>query len=253
MVDLNTSSCALKTRISAHANFSNKEINDWIFNIIKPQYGHSILDIGCGTGKQLVPLANMVGARGFVCGIDLSKDSLNCVADALDAQNFKNYSVLQKDMDSIEVSDFSQKFDLIVACFAIYYSADVEKTIVTLKKLLKPSGKLFICGPAKGNNQEYISFLNSVYPSDKTVVVNPFFMDACEALLSKHFEIVGTYTFLNAITFRSAADFMDYWKSYAFGNVPELKEEIQSAVRDHFQNYDKFVTTKVVKGVLVYD
>lgn len=42
-------------------------------NVLRPQAGESILDIGCGAGQTLTQIAKLVGNSGRVTGIDIAK------------------------------------------------------------------------------------------------------------------------------------------------------------------------------------
>ncbi len=58
-----TDANALAQRIASHKTFGSKDVNDWIFEHLQPAEGGSLLDLGCGTGKQAIPAAKMVGQQ----------------------------------------------------------------------------------------------------------------------------------------------------------------------------------------------
>jgi ubiquinone/menaquinone biosynthesis C-methylase UbiE len=42
----------LLVRIDIHAKYGSANIDQWTVDLLKPQPGYKILDVGCGSGKQ---------------------------------------------------------------------------------------------------------------------------------------------------------------------------------------------------------
>ena len=55
--ELDTDTEALTNRINAHAAFGKRNLEEWVFALLDVRPGHNILELGCGTGKQTIPLA----------------------------------------------------------------------------------------------------------------------------------------------------------------------------------------------------
>ena len=49
--------------------YGSFDYDSWVMNIIKPERGESVLDLGCGTGKLIRPISRLVG-KGMVVGVD---------------------------------------------------------------------------------------------------------------------------------------------------------------------------------------
>src|SRR5450759_1862682 len=67
---------ALKQRIQSNERYGSADLNSWIFAQLDVHAGLSVLDLGCGTGKQTLPLSRIVGEDGHVAAIDISEDAL---------------------------------------------------------------------------------------------------------------------------------------------------------------------------------
>jgi ubiquinone/menaquinone biosynthesis C-methylase UbiE len=48
-----------------------------VFELLSPQYGDRIVDVGCGTGELSVRLQGIVGKGGLVLGIDSSESMVS--------------------------------------------------------------------------------------------------------------------------------------------------------------------------------
>ena len=59
-------------------------IADGLLEAMPPAVGESWLDIGCGRGAVLLPVAEGVGPTGLVTGIDISPARLKCALLSLD-------------------------------------------------------------------------------------------------------------------------------------------------------------------------
>ena len=69
-MSVNTDSKKLETRIETHKQFSTYDINEWILSYVKPQKNEKLLDIGCGTGEQILSFSKFCGSLSKIIAID---------------------------------------------------------------------------------------------------------------------------------------------------------------------------------------
>jgi ubiquinone/menaquinone biosynthesis C-methylase UbiE len=241
--DANVDSGKLDNRIEAHEKYSKYEINDWIFNVIKVKEDESILDVGCGTGKQIIPIVEKT--KGLIVGVDISQESLDHIKETIKDSNVKLILSSMEEMHD-KVKEF--KFDIIISCFAVYYSKDREKTLLELKSLLKDNGRLFLCGPSIDNNKALLDLHSKVKELPK--MHKGYFENFAINFLQDTFSKVETFHFKNPVTFPDVNALVKYWLSYKIGDESKV-EEFKDAAKDQFVD-GKFTTTKEVIGVLAY-
>jgi len=108
-----------------------------------------ILDIGCGTGGHLIPLAK----RGYeVVGIEPSTFMLQIAKEKMEKEKLSNVKIYQASSETFTLND---KFDVCVCMFAVInYITQTDNLIQTFKNIrkhLKTGGLLifdFWYGPA---------------------------------------------------------------------------------------------------------
>jgi len=111
-----------------------KIVFNWLVDL---QHQHKILDVGCGTGINLIYLKRRAN---FVIGIDSSKE-------AIDFCKLRGHKTLcQADILSLPLKDNS--IDIILALDVLEHIDNDELAISELHRVLKPKGKLFITVPA---------------------------------------------------------------------------------------------------------
>ena len=97
--------------------------------------GRNLLEVGCGTGIDLVRFARE-GAN--VTGIDLSKTAI-----ALAGRNFMqsrlNADLFVMNGECLQFPD--NMFDTVYAHGVLQYTADTEKMVVEIHRVLKPGGE----------------------------------------------------------------------------------------------------------------
>jgi SAM-dependent methyltransferase len=132
----------------------NKEVN-FVLELFKKHSNKTpknILDLGCGTGGHLVPLAK----RGFnVTGFDLSKNMINQANEKINKENVK----AELKIDDIRTYRDGMKYDLVLSMFAVmgYLTSndDLLAGLKTAKIHLKNNGYFIFdvwFGPAVLNN-----------------------------------------------------------------------------------------------------
>ncbi|MBA3317027.1 MAG: methyltransferase domain-containing protein [Gemmatimonadales bacterium] len=99
--------------------------------------GSSVLEAGCGTGAQTIPLArNSPGAR--IISVDVSADSVAEAKAKADAAGLTNVQFQQADIFALPFAP--QSFDHIFVCFVLEHLSRPVEALATLKDLLKPGG-----------------------------------------------------------------------------------------------------------------
>lgn len=99
--------------------------------------GMKVLDIGSGAGDVSLLLADLVGPRGQVMGVDLNPGILATAQARADAAGAKNVTFWSGDArDVIHVADF----DAVVGRWVLMYVPGPAQLMRQLSSLLKPGG-----------------------------------------------------------------------------------------------------------------
>src|SRR5436305_6719874 len=103
------------------------------------QPGDRILDLGCGTGWASRRLAR-IATGGEVVGIDVADEMLRRAEQA--SAGMKNVRYLWGSAENIPADDNS--FTKVLSVESFYYYADQGKALDELRRVMAPSGRLFI-------------------------------------------------------------------------------------------------------------
>ena len=136
----------------------NLAFNDLMLERSAVAPGESVLEIGCGTGATTVPLAEAVGPRGRVVGIDISEPMLAGARQRLADSGLGNIALVQADA---QVHRFEAgRFDLIASRFGVMFFADPVAAFSNLLPAARPGGRLcFVCwGPIEQNRHWMIPY-----------------------------------------------------------------------------------------------
>jgi len=100
--------------------------------------GKKLLEVGCGAGIDLVRFAR---AGAIVNGIDLSTTAIDLANKNL-SQNGLNACLRVMNGESMQFDD--NNFDVVYAHGVLQYTADAEKMVAEIHRVLKPSGQAII-------------------------------------------------------------------------------------------------------------
>lgn len=110
--------------------------------------GCRVLDLGCGSGRDVYALAQLVGPQGRVVGVDMTAGQLAVArqhqAWHADSFGFDNVDFLEgyiERLDELELEPGS--FDVIVSNCVFNLSPDKDAVLRGVQRLLKPGGELF--------------------------------------------------------------------------------------------------------------
>ena len=113
---------------------------------LKLSKGSSGLDIGCGIGLQTLLLARAVGAEGHVTGLDISPEFLAYAEEKVKNSSLsKRISFQQGDVTKLLFK--RNTFDWVWSSDCLGYPVgDLFPVLQTLRKIVKPGGKVVIIG-----------------------------------------------------------------------------------------------------------
>jgi len=112
--------------------------------------GMTVLDLGCGTGRDVYIASKLVGESGLAIGIDMTTEQIEVGKKYQEEQRerfgFKtsNVKFIQgyiEDLKSAGIEDSS--IDVVISNCVINLSPDKERVFSEIYRVLKPGGELF--------------------------------------------------------------------------------------------------------------
>jgi 2-polyprenyl-6-hydroxyphenyl methylase / 3-demethylubiquinone-9 3-methyltransferase len=105
---------------------------------LKPLYGKTSIDVGCGAGLMVEPLARM-GARAT--GVDAASENIAVAKDHAAQQG------LSIDYICADIATLTGKFDLVTSMEVVEHVADPALFIQALSNRLAPGGLMILSTP----------------------------------------------------------------------------------------------------------
>lgn len=147
--DLKTNACCGTDSFPAHLREIVKTIHPEIIEkcygcgspIPSALEGLTVLDLGCGTGRDSYILSKLVGPQGEVIGVDMTDEQLEVARRHLRSPNLRFLKGYIEDLESLGIKNNS--VDLIVSNCVINLSPDKRRVFSEIFRVLKPGGELY--------------------------------------------------------------------------------------------------------------
>jgi arsenite methyltransferase len=112
--------------------------NPFKLGAVKP--GESVLDVGCGSGFDLIVASRMMGGLGNAYGIDLTPEMAEKAKGNLNRCGVQNYDIQVAGAESIPYPD--NTFDVIISNGVLNLSPLKETCFREIYRVLRPDGRL---------------------------------------------------------------------------------------------------------------
>ncbi len=157
-LDLKTNACCLDGAMPAHIlpllKNIHEQVNEKFYGCGSPippvLEGMTVLDLGCGSGRDCYILSQLVGENGRVIGVDMTENQLNIakkyIQYHMDKFDFQHANVAFKkgyieDLSPLGIADNS--IDVVISNCVLNLSDDKKKVFQEIFRILKPGGELF--------------------------------------------------------------------------------------------------------------
>jgi len=104
--------------------------------------GETVLDLGSGAGFDCFLVANKVGKKGKVIGVDMTPEMLEKARENARKGDYKNVEFRLGEIENLPVADNS--VDAVISNCVINLSTDKKRVFQEALRALKPGGRLMI-------------------------------------------------------------------------------------------------------------
>lgn len=143
------------------------ELGAGVVDLLAPQRGERILDLGCGTGHLTARIAQLTPG---VIGIDSSAEMIQ--------EAKKAYPQIQFIVADARDFHFDQPFDAVFSNAALHWIREPEKVVRCVWNALRPGGRFVAEMGGAGNVQSFVDAFNTAMKhigADGKVMENPWY------------------------------------------------------------------------------
>ena len=204
-----------------------------LIDVLAPEAGERILDLGCGTGHLAAEIA-ACGAE--VIGIDSSVSMI--------AQARQNFPKLKFQLADARDFHFDTPFDAVFSNAALHWVREADQVAGCIARALRPGGRLVLEMGVQGNIARVVKGVESVLKEAGYPVENTWYFPSLgeySTLLERHgFEIVEAQTFprWNKLEHpeRGLREWLEMFAGAYFEAVPrEGHEDIVRAIEERLR------------------
>lgn len=113
-----------------------------LLTLAAPSTGETVLDVASGTGLMALAVADRVGPRGQVIGVDISERMVVASQQRADALALDNAIFQRMDGEQLDFVDAS--FDLVLCALGLMYMPDPDQALREIQRVLRPGGRVVL-------------------------------------------------------------------------------------------------------------
>lgn len=197
-----------------------------LVEMLAPQPGERVLDLGCGTGHLTAQIADRGAA---VTGVDASP--------AMIAQARQNFPKLKFALAKAQEMRFEEPFDAVFSNAALHWMKQPREVIARVAGALRPGGRFVFEMGSHGNITEILAALRTVLPERESPWYFPKAGEYATLLEAAGFEIRLMETFERLHTLEHPEKGMREWLEmfcgpwFEQGAAPDAVARIEDILR----------------------
>ncbi len=201
--------------------------------------GHRVLDVAAGAGDQSLQTAQRVGPNGYVLATDISSNILDFAAQNARDAGYNNIDTKVLDGEDLNVPEGS--FDAVISRVGLIYFPDQQKALASMKRALKPGGRVAAIVYSTPENNKFFSIPVSIIrrranlPPPLPGQPGPFSLGGAGVLEDTFrkagFHDMQTRTVPAPVRMKSAADCVRFEKE-SFGALHQMLAGLDEAGRE---------------------
>jgi arsenite methyltransferase len=207
------------------------------------------LDVGCGTGFPLIEVAERLGNRAHVHGIDPWSGGLKRAAEKIASRGTRNVTLHEGSASAMPFA--AATFDLIVSNLGVNNFDDRAAAIRECRRVAKPGAALALTTNLQGHMREFYDVFAEVVRDDTKAskrlrdhIEHRATVASVRGLLeSGGFEITRVVERESVMRFASGTallnhyfiklGFLDAWKKVVAGNERDVFARLRNALDEH--------------------
>ena len=241
-IERSTSTSSLDARLEANRRSQKIDFKEWSVKILSPKEGDKVLEIGCGTGSQTIPVATKIGERGSLTFVDLSAQSVATVSEKLGSSTTQRGIVgSMDDIDDLLDPD-NGKFDLIFSVYAMYYAKEPKRLLDYLFNRLSPDGRICILGPESPHGFVELARKYFEIPEEVDRSLN-FRTEVVESFMKENFQTFEVCVIRNPQFFYSVEDALEFFRNTTYYSQ-KFEKQISEVIEQEISDSSVFVVDK---------
>lgn len=221
-----------KYEVMRRYGVQQEPFESWVIRHLWLTGSETVLDIGCGEGRFLLPMARLLKGRGEIVGCDLSEGVMAGMHEVITADQLPVHLVVA-DAEALPFPD--EQFDLVMANHMLYHVA-IPRALSEVERVLKPA-ETFV---ATTNSQHgmpvlgtlHMQAMNRLGIAYHAEVNEPFSLENGKEQLQRGFADVALLTYEAGFQVSDPAPVLQYYMATQLYQRPSQEPGIPQAVRE---------------------
>jgi ubiquinone/menaquinone biosynthesis C-methylase UbiE len=144
---------------------------------LNPRPGERILDLGTGPGEPAMTIAQAIGPKGRVAGVDLSENMIELATQSAHDRGLANIEFRTMDCSALDFPEAT--FDGVVSSFGFQIFTDPESAAKEARRVVRPTGRIAVCVWSTGKMTPFLDaiigpMLEHAEPDETGYIPTPY-------------------------------------------------------------------------------
>jgi len=122
---------------------------DTVLDDLQLKPGDRVVEVGCGTGRNLQGIVNRIGTGGQVYAVDCAKPMLERCGERIRSKGWQNVQLIDQEYGATPVSEGSA--DVVLMSYSLSMIPDWERVVNCAARELKAKGRIGVVDFCLGN------------------------------------------------------------------------------------------------------